>query len=430
MNRYDSDRLADLLVENGWQATNDETKADLFIVISCAVRKKASEKLFSELGRLRFFKQLRPQTLIAMGGCVAMEAGKEVFRRAPYVDIVFGTQTSHRLIDLIARAKRGEKKLIDLELPHLEKFKYLPKPQALGASAFISIMEGCNNFCSYCIVPYTRGREESRSMASILEEAKVLIDKGVKEINLLGQNVNAYLDSISGAKLSDLIKELARFKDLARIRFTTSHPAHMDDAMVAVYSAEPKLVSHLHLPVQSGSDRVLKRMNRHYTRAQYLALVAKLKAARPDLSLATDIIVGFPGETDEDFDDTLSLVKAVNFDTSFSFIYSPRPHTPAARWLDQVPIEVRRERLKILQQQLNSQAASYSRAMVGTVQPILVTGLSSKTKENAGDLVQLTGKSINNRTVNFEAKRDVIGQLVSVKITEALPNSLRGELAL
>lgn len=425
MNRYDCDRIADLLCKCGnWQPTEDENVADLFVLNTCSVREKASEKVFSELGRWNLIKLSRPTLMIAVGGCVSMEEGREIFRRAPYVDAVFGTQTGHRLPDILQRIQCGERHILDLELPHLEKFDYFPEPGVRGPSAFLSIMEGCDNFCSYCIVPYTRGREESRSMRGIMLEAQQLVDQGVREINLLGQNVNSYRDPESGTGLAGLIRRLARLREIDRLRFTTSHPAKMDDEMVAVYADEPKLVSHLHLPVQSGSNRILQLMRRRYTREYYLELIAKLRKARPSLAISTDIIVGFPNESDNDFQDTLDLVKEVAFDSSFSFIYSPRPHTPAAEMADSVPLAVKRERLAILQQQLSQQAARYSEQMVGSVQSVLVTGGSKH------DNRVLSGKTENNRVINFDGDSCYIGRLVNVRVTEALPNSLRGELVI
>lgn len=425
MNRYDCDRIADLLMARGdFQSAPEEELADLLIINTCSVREKASEKLFSELGRWNILKMQRPQLIIAVGGCVSMEEGRGIFKRAPYVDIVFGTQTGHRLPEMLERVQQGERQILDLELPHLEKFDYFPEPGVRGASAFLSIMEGCNNFCSYCIVPYTRGREESRTMRSILKEAQQLAVSGVKEINLLGQNVNSYKDPESGVGLSYLIKQLAAMDEIERIRFTTSHPAKMGDDMVEVYASEPKLVSHLHLPVQSGSNRILQLMRRRYSREDYLTLVDKLKQARPNLAISTDIIVGFPNESEEDFNDTMDIVRMVNFDSSFSFIYSPRPYTPAAKMEDSVPIEVKKERLAILQQQLTKQAAAYSEQMVGSTQKVLVVGGSKQ------DAKILSGKTENNRVVNFAADPCYVGQMVQVRITEALPNSLRGELIL
>ncbi len=437
MNVYDSDRIADLLLNQGdWQETKHETQADLLLLNSCAIREKASEKMYSELGRWRQLKIQRPSLILAVAGCVSMEAGREIFRRAPYVDLVLGTQTGHRLPELLRRLAQGEQHLLDLELPQLEKFGCLPPPIARGPSAFITIMEGCNNFCSYCIVPYTRGREQSRPLSAVLVEAQQLAQQGVREIILLGQNVNSYRDPTSGAGLADLIGQIAQLPEITRIRFVTSHPAKFDPELIQLYAEQPKLVSHLHLPVQSGSNRILRLMRRHYSREQYLALIAQLRAARPAIAISTDIIVGFPGESEADFIETLDLVQQVGFDNSFSFIYSPRPHTPAASMSDEIPLTTKRARLAVLQQQLNRRAQAYSQQMVGSQQPVLVTGHSKQ------DPQLLSGKTENNRVVNFRATDDdtdnissadpcrldcLVGQMVLVRITEALPNSLRGE---
>lgn len=422
MNEYDADKICDLMADSyGFVVTEDPADADLIVLNTCSVREKAAEKIFSELGRLRFLKKDKPDLILAVGGCVSQQEKENIFKRAPYVDIVFGPQTLHRLPKLYERACGKESKIIDTEHAQIEKFDYLPSPKRVGPMAYVSIIEGCNKYCSYCIVPYTRGFEVSRNKKDILLEIEALVQQGAKEIHLLGQNVNAYMDPEEKSGLSGLIRDVAKIDEVQRIRFTTSHPREFGDDLVQVFKEEKKLVSHLHLPVQSGSDRILKMMRRGYTVEEYCKIIEKLRDVRPDISISTDFIVGFPTETEEDFMETLNITKDLNFDASFSFIYSPRPNTPASQMEDDVSLEEKKERLSLLQNQLSSQAREFSKDMVGTVQKVLVTDHSKK------DPKQFSGRTENNRVVNFFAPNDVLGEIVDVKITEALPNSLRGE---
>lgn len=423
MNEYDAAKIADILaVSHGFTLASEPNAADFIILNTCAVRAKAVEKIFSELGRLRLLKKKKPKLILAVGGCVSMQEQANIFRRAPYVDIVFGPQTIQRLPDMYNKILANEKRIIDISFSQNEKFDYLPKSTKNSPVAYVSIMEGCNKFCSYCIVPYTRGRELSRKTSDILDEIKILCDNGAKEIHLLGQNVNAYRDPQSNTTLANLIDQIAKIKAIQRIRFTTSHPAEFSDDLLEIFSDEPKLVNHIHLPIQSGSNRILKLMRRGYTTADYQTIVDKLRKIRPNISISTDIIVGFPGETAEDFLDTMRIIQEVNFDSSFSFIYSPRPGTPAAKMADNVEPAVKKQRLLILQNQLATQARRYSKEMVNTKQKILVTNTSKKNP------AQFSGRTENNRVVNFIASKNLIGKIVTIKITQALPNSLRGEL--
>ncbi|KPJ67430.1 MAG: hypothetical protein AMJ43_04000 [Coxiella sp. DG_40] len=419
MNEYDSARIVDLMREQfNMELINDPGKADLILLNTCSVREKAQQKVFSDLGRFKPLKRKNPNLVIGVGGCVASQEGKNIIARAPYVDLVFGPQTLHRLPEMYKQILRGKISVIDVSFPELEKFDYLPKPEINGATAFVTIMEGCNKYCSYCIVPYTRGKEISRPFMDVMNEVNYLASKGVKEIIFLGQNVNDYKYD-----LAKLICETAKIDTIKRIRFITSYPSSLTDDLINVYASEKKLANHLHLPVQSGSNRILALMRRRYTIEEYKETIYKLRKVRPNISITSDFIVGFPGETESDFELTMELVKEINFDASFSFIYSSRPGTIASKLLDNIPLLEKKHRLAILQDQLNLQAGKYSQAMVGTKQEILVAGLSKRNPK------QLSGRTENNRVVNFVADKKLINQIVDVKITRALANSLRGELA-
>ena len=425
MNEYDSARMADLLAQSDSAALVDAPDdADVLLLNTCSIREKAQEKVFHELGRWKALKRARPGVVIGVGGCVASQEGVAIAERAPYVDVVFGPQTLHRLPELIDSARTSKAPVVDVSFPEIEKFDRLPAPRADGPSAFVSVMEGCSKYCSFCVVPYTRGEEVSRPVADVMREVTALARQGVREINFLGQNVNAYRGDIDGdhADLAELIAYAAEVPGIDRIRFTTSHPVEFSDTLVEAYRDIPELVSHVHLPIQSGSDRVLAMMKRGHTTLEYKSKIRRLRAARPDIHLSTDLIVGFPGETDRDFEATLDLAREVDYDISFSFIYSPRPGTPAASLPDPTPMEVKKHRLAILQDQLRRQAAAHAEAMVGTTRTALVTGPSKL------DPGQLQGRTEDNRVVNFRAGQEHIGELVPVAITEALPNSLRGEM--
>ncbi len=426
MNDYDSARIVDLLGEElGYEQTTELEEADLVVINTCSIREKAQEKVFSDLGRIREVKKLRPEMKIAVGGCVASQEGEGVVKRAPWVDVVFGPQTLHRLPELLkARAKKG-KPQVDVSFPEIEKFDHLPAPHAHGASAFVSIMEGCSKYCSYCIVPYTRGEEISRPLVDVLVEIAQLADQGVKEVTLLGQNVNAYRGLSPQGDIVDFATLLEYVHDIdgiERIRYTTSHPREFTSRLIDCYTRLPKLVSHVHLPVQSGSDRVLAAMKRGYTALEYKSIIRKLRAARPNLSIATDIIVGFPGETQADFEATMALVKWVGFDASFSFIFSPRPGTPAARLPDDTPYDVKLERLQTLQAEIDAKAAEISRSMLGSVERVLVVGPA---KRGEG---MLSARTDNNRIVNFPGDESLVNRMVRVKITDVYPHTLGGEL--
>jgi tRNA-2-methylthio-N6-dimethylallyladenosine synthase len=426
MNEYDSAKMADVLSASGGFIRADAPEdADVILFNTCSVREKAQERVFHDLGRVRPLKKKKPTLIIGVGGCVASQEGEAIIARAPYVDIVFGPQTLHRLPRMIEDRQRSGLPQVDVSFPEIEKFDHLPPARVEGATAFVSIMEGCSKFCTYCIVPYTRGEEVSRPFEDILTEAADLVAQGVVEITLLGQNVNAYRGAISGsgekADLAMLIEYIAEIPEIERIRYTTSHPREFTQRLIDVYSRVPKLVSHLHLPVQSGSDRVLAAMKRGYTALEYKSLARKLRAARPDLALSSDFLVGFPGETDADFEKTMALIDAVAFDASFSFLYSPRPGTPAAELPDDTPQEVRLARLSRLQRRIDELARSVSRSMLGTVQRVLVEGVSKK------DADELAGRTDNNRVVNFSGPKRLINRFVDVRILEALPHSLRGE---
>ena len=427
MNEYDSARMADLLAEShGLERTAHEEEADILLLNTCSVREKAQEKVFSQLGRWRQHKLRRPGTILGVGGCVASQEGAAIRARAPYVDLVFGPQTLHRLPEMIEEANLRRVPVVDITFPEIEKFDCLPPPRAQGPSAFVSVMEGCSKYCTFCVVPYTRGEEVSRPFDDVIAEVAALARQGVREVTLLGQNVNAYRGDLHDggeADLALLLHYLAGVPGIDRLRFTTSHPVEFSDSLIKAYREIPALAGHVHLPVQSGSDRILTLMKRGHTALEYRAIIRRLRAARPDISISSDFIVGFPGETEEDFRDTLRLIDDVGFDHSFSFIYSPRPGTPAAQFADDVPLEVKQQRLQMLQDRISGLAARYAREMVGTHQRILVEGPSRKAPE------QLAGRTENNRVVNFDGTPELVGRFVDVRITEALPNSLRAELA-
>ena len=431
MNEYDSDKMFDVLAASEDIVKTDSAEdADIILFNTCSVREKAQERVFHDLGRVRPLKLAKPDLIIGVGGCVASQEGAAIIARAPYVDIVFGPQTLHRLPQLIAERRQQKRSQVDISFPEIEKFDNLPPAKVDGASAYVSIMEGCSKFCTFCIVPYTRGQEVSRPFDDVLTEVAGLAAQGVKEITLLGQNVNAYRGAMAGseevADLALVIEYIAEIPGIERIRYTTSHPRELSQRLIDAYCKTPKLVSHLHLPVQSGSDRVLAAMKRGYTALEYKSLVRKLRAARPDLSLSSDFIVGFPGETAEDFEKTMKLIDEVGFDASFSFLYSSRPGTPAAELHDDTPHEVRLERLTRLQKRIDELAQDVSQAMVGTVQRVLIEGLSRK------DENELAGRTDNNRIVNFSGGSSnssrLIHQFIDVRITSALPHSLRGEI--
>jgi tRNA-2-methylthio-N6-dimethylallyladenosine synthase len=428
MNEYDSDKMADVLAAGeGFEQTDKPEEADVILFNTCSVREKAQEKVFTDLGMVRHLKQKNPDLIIGVGGCVASQEGAAIVQRAPYVDIVFGPQTLHRLPQMMDKRRTSGRAQVDISFPEIEKFDHLPPARVEGASAFVSIMEGCSKYCTFCVVPYTRGEEVSRPLDDVLAEVAGLAGQGVKEVTLLGQNVNAYRGTMAEGEIADfalLLELVAEIPGIERLRFTTSHPREFTPRLIDVYTRIPKLVSHLHLPVQSGSDRILAAMKRGYTALEYKSIVRKLKAARPDLCLASDFIVGFPGETEADFEATLRLIEEVGFDASFSFLYSPRPGTPAAGMADDTPQAVKSERLHRLQALVDRQAAAISAAMVDTVQKVLVEGPSRK------DPNELAGRTDNNRVVNFPAPPRLIGQMVEVRITRALPHSLRGEVVI
>lgn len=426
MNEYDSSRMIDLLRESHEvELTDTADNADILLLNTCSIREKAQEKVFDQLGRWKKLKKDNPDAIIGVGGCVASQEGQAIIDRAPYVDMVFGPQTLHRLPEMITKAdNEGGVGVVDVSFPEIEKFDELPGPGVDGPTAFVSIMEGCSKYCSFCVVPYTRGEELSRPVEDVLEEVRDLASQGVREVNLLGQNVNAYDgETLDGdtMDLAELITWVADIDGIDRIRFTTSHPVEFSDALINVYDQVPELVSHLHLPVQAGSDRILALMKRGHTALEYKSKIRKLRRIRPNLSLSSDFIIGFPGETEKDFEDTMKLINDVGFDVSFSFVYSARPGTPAADFADDTPEAVKKERLAILQDRINQQAQEISRRMVGNTERILVTGISKK------DPGEYQGRTENNRVVNFRTDvPDVIGSFVDVEITEALPNSLRG----
>ena len=427
MNEYDSAKMADVLREShGFELTQNAEEADLLLINTCSIREKAQEKVFSELGRWRELKDKRPGVMIGVGGCVASQEGEGITKRAPYVDVVFGPQTLHRLPALIDGARASNSSVVDISFPEIEKFDRLPEPRADGPTAFVSVMEGCSKYCSFCVVPYTRGKEISRPLDDVIAECAKLATQGVREINLLGQNVNAFRGPMHDGQVADLatlIYYVAAIDSIERIRFTTSHPVEFTDSLIQAYAEVPKLANYLHLPVQHGSDRVLARMKRGHTVLEYKQKIRKLRAVRPDISLASDFIVGFPGETDDDFEALLNLVAEIGFDQSYSFIYSARPGTPAAAFADDTPIEVKKQRLLILQARINQQAQAISQSMVGSTQRVLVEKTSTKRAS------QVSGRTENMRYVNFDADSSCIGQFMDVVVTEVMPNSLRGRLA-
>ncbi|OGV27832.1 MAG: tRNA (N6-isopentenyl adenosine(37)-C2)-methylthiotransferase MiaB [Legionellales bacterium RIFCSPHIGHO2_12_FULL_37_14] len=423
MNEYDSSKMAEVLfASHQFEKTDDPKDADLVLLNTCSIREKAQEKVFSQLGEWRELKKKKPDLIIGVGGCVASQEGEALVKRSPFVDIVFGPQTLHRLPELLNERLKTKKTQVDISFPEIEKFDHLPAPRAEGPVAFVSIMEGCSKYCSFCVVPYTRGEEISRPFDDILAECYQLSTQGVREINLLGQNVNDYRGKMhdgASADLALLIHYIAAIDGIGRIRFTTSHPLAFSDNLIEAYRDVPELANHLHLPVQSGSDRILNLMKRGYTALEYRSKIRKLREVRPDIHLSTDLIVGFPGETDDDFTKTLNLVHDMNFDISYSFIYSKRPGTPAASLPCDVPLKAKKERLALLQNRLNTQAMRHAQALIGTEQKILVTGKSKKSDQ------QLAGRTECNRVVNFDGPQELLGQFVTVEITESLTNSLR-----
>ena len=426
MNEYDSSKMADLLNStHGLKLTDKPEEADVLLLNTCSIREKAQEKVFSQLGRWKNWKKDKPDLIIGVGGCVASQEGEHIRERAPFVDIVFGPQTLHRLPEMINKIRGGDRAIVDISFPEIEKFDRLPEPKAEGPTAFVSIMEGCNKYCSFCVVPYTRGEEVSRPVDDVLFEIAQLAEQGVREVNLLGQNVNAYRgETFDGGicSFAELLRLVAAIDGIDRVRYTTSHPIEFTDDIIEVYRDTPELVSFLHLPIQSGADRILTMMKRNHTALEYKAIIRKLREVRPNIQISSDFIVGFPGETAEDFEQTMKVIEQVNFDMSFSFIYSARPGTPAADIPDDVSEDEKKERLARLQQRINHQAMQFSRAMLGTEQRILVEGPSKK------DIMELTGRTETNRVVNFVGTPDMIGKFVDVKITDVYTNSLRGEV--
>jgi len=426
MNEYDSDKMADVMrAYDGMEQTDKPEEADVILFNTCSIREKAEEKVFSDLGRVRPLKLSNPDLLIGVGGCVASQEGATILKRAPYVDVVFGPQTLHRLPELIrARLDTGRAQM-DISFPEIEKFDHLPTPQTRSGSAFVSIMEGCSKYCTFCVVPYTRGEEVSRPLADVMRDVNVLVEQGVQEVTLIGQNVNAYCGDTDDGDTVDfayLLQAIAALPGIVRIRYTTSHPRDMSQRLIEVYATTPKLVSHLHLPVQSGSDRVLAAMKRGHTVLEYKSIIRRVRAARPDISITSDFIVGFPGETEQDFAATMQLIDDVGFDVSFSYLYSPRPGTPAAEIRDDTPLEVKSARLKRLQERITEQEAAVAESMLGSVQRVLVEGLSKK------DVLELAGRADNNRVVNFAGSPGMIGRFAQVKITQIVRHTLRGEL--
>jgi len=427
MNEYDSDRMAEVLAaSHGLELTDDAAQADVILVNTCSIREKAQEKVFSQLGQWRPLKEARPEVVIGVAGCVASQEGEGILKRAPFVDLVFGPQTIHRLPTMVDRVRETGQPEVDISFPEIEKFDHLPPPGAHGPTAFVSVMEGCSKYCSFCVVPYTRGEEVSRPLDDVIAEVAGLEAQGVREINLLGQNVNAFCGPThdgGSADLAMLIRYVAAFDGIERIRFTTSHPVEFSDRLIEVFGDTPKLANYLHLPVQSGSDRILALMKRGHTVLEYKHRIRKLRELRPDISLSSDFIVGFPGETEADFEQTMDLIRELNFDQSFSFIYSARPGTPAASLPDDMALEAKKARLQRLQAQLNEQARAISEAMVGSMQRVLVEGPSKK------DPKELAARTENNRVVNFSGPESLVGQFVDLQITAAMANSLRGRVA-
>jgi tRNA-2-methylthio-N6-dimethylallyladenosine synthase len=426
MNEYDSQKMAELLDStHGFKLADEAEDADVILLNTCSIREKAQEKVFHQLGRWKNLKTKNPDLLIGVGGCVASQEGDAIRKRAPFVDMIFGPQTLHRLPEMISQVTGNHTPVVDVSFPEIEKFDRLPEPKAEGASAFVSIMEGCSKYCTFCVVPYTRGEEVSRPLDDVLYEIAQLAEQGVREVNLLGQNVNAYRGAMHDAticRFSDLVRLVATIDGIDRIRYTTSHPVEFTDDIIEAYKDVPELVSHLHLPVQSGADRILTQMKRGHTALEYKSQIRKLRRARPEICMSSDFIVGFPGETDSDFEATMNLIKSVDFDLSFSFIYSARPGTPAADMVDDISDTIKKQRLQILQDRISQQALHIARQMIDTEQRILVEGPSKKNP------LELRGRTENNRIVNFVAPHTVIGQFVDVLITDVYANSLRGEL--
>jgi tRNA-2-methylthio-N6-dimethylallyladenosine synthase len=427
MNEYDSDRMADVLrAHEGMESTDNPEQADLILLNTCSIREKAEEKVFSDLGRIRPLKQDNPNLLVGVGGCVATQEGAAILKRAPYVDLVFGPQTLHRLPQMLQARRASGRPQVDISFPEIEKFDHLPLPQTGSGSAYVSIMEGCSKYCTFCVVPYTRGEEVSRPVADVMREVRQLAAQGVKEVTLLGQNVNAYCGAGEDGEAVDfayLLQAIAALEDIVRLRFTTSHPRDMSQRLIDVYASTPKLVSHLHLPVQSGSDRILAAMKRGHTVLEYKSIIRRVRAARPDICITSDFIVGFPGETEQDFAATMKLVDEIGFDNSFSYLYSPRPGTPAAELRDDTPFEARADRLKRLQDRLAELEIGVAQTMLGTTQRALVEGVSKK------DGSELAARTDNNRVVNFSGAAELIGRFVDLKITRVVRHTLRGEIA-
>jgi tRNA-2-methylthio-N6-dimethylallyladenosine synthase len=428
MNEYDSDKMADVLRAcNGMEQTDRPEEADVILFNTCSIREKAEDKVFSDLGRARALKQTKPDLLIGVGGCVASQEGEAIIKRAPYVDVVFGPQTLHRLPQLLQARRDTGLPQVDISFPEIEKFDHLPAAETASGAAFVAIMEGCSKYCTFCVVPYTRGEEVSRPFADVMRDVQELTAQGVKEITLLGQNVNAYCGDTEDGDTVDfafLLQAIAALEGVERLRYTTSHPKEMTQRLIDVYATTPKLVSHLHLPVQSGSDRILAAMKRGYTALEYKSIVRRLRAARPDICISSDFIVGFPGETEQDFEATMKLIDDVGFDVSFSFVYSPRPGTPAAELQDDTQAEVKSARLTRLQARIDELEQKVNQAMLGTVQRVLVEGVSKK------DAQELAARTDNNRVVNFRGSPGMTGRFVDVKITEVVRHTLRGELVL
>ena len=425
MNEYDSNKMGDVLkASHGLNLTEDINEADVLLINTCSIREKAEDKLFHQLGRWRKLKEKNPNLVIGVGGCVASQEGDLILKRAPYVDMIFGPQTLHRLPNMLNEALNDHEISVDISFPEIEKFDHLPEPHSDGASAFVSIMEGCSKYCTFCVVPYTRGEEISRPFVDVFSEVERLAEQGVKEVNLLGQNVNSYrglMDDGEVADLALLISIIAQIEGIDRIRFTTSHPVEFSDRLIETYAEVPELVSHLHLPVQAGSDKVLSLMKRGHTSIEYKSKIRKLKQVRPDISISSDFIIGFPGETENDFNDTVNLIDEIGFDKSFSFIYSKRPGTIAASFPDDVSPEIKKQRLAIVQDKLNSNTDEISKSMIGSTQKVLVEGFSKKGNT-------LSGRTENMRTAHFEGGEELIGQIVSVRIVDGIANSLKAEL--
>ncbi len=427
MNEYDSDKMADVLraCGEGMEQTDTPEDADIILFNTCSIREKAKEKVFSDLGRARELKQARPDLLIGVGGCVASQEGAAIVKRAPYVDVVFGPQTLHRLPQLLQARRDTGRPQVDISFPEIEKFDHLPAPKTTSGTAYVSIMEGCSKYCTFCVVPYTRGEEISRPLQDVIHEITALAKQGVREVNLLGQNVNAYRGEMEDGDIADfalLLHYVAAIEGIERIRFTTSHPVEFTDNLIEAFAEIPQLVDHLHLPVQSGSDAILKKMKRGHTAADYKETIRKLRLVRPNIALSSDFIIGFPSETDAEFAETMAFIEEIGFDLSFSFIYSARPGTPAAELTDDVPMDVKKHRLEQFQQRINDMATAISHSMIGTVQTVLVEGPSKKNP------LQMQGRTENNRVVNFIGHPRLVGQFVHVLIAESLPNSLRGRL--